>query len=145
MRLYFEEVNGIFLTHIDELKAIFNFYARGDGSFSFATSYEMSLREWHHFCHESDLCNDGFTRHDVALPFAYSIMCVVDELKSRSGDRVQDRRTLRSQITFTDFMEALARTAEMTESKTISDAKRPLSKKLELIEIDLKNTFSRSL
>ena len=69
-------------------------------------------------------------------------MCVVDETKSRSGDRVRDRRILRSQIMFTDFLEALGRTAEMTESKTITDAKRPLSKKLEIMikQIICKNT-----
>ena len=40
---------------------------------------------------------------------------------------------LRSQLNFTDFLEALCRTAEMTESKTISDAKRPLSTKIKLL------------
>ena len=132
-RLYFEEVNTTFCNYAEDLTTIFNFYARGDGSFTFATSYEMSLREWTHFCNESEICNDSFSRHDIALPFAYSIMCVVDETKSRNGDRVQDRRSLRSQIAFTDFLEALGRTAEMTESKTISDAKRPLSKKLDIL------------
>ena len=55
--------------------------------FSFATSYDMSLLEWKHFCHESDVCNDGFSRHDIVLPFAYSIMCVIDETRGSSGER----------------------------------------------------------
>jgi len=132
-RLYYEEVTVIFQKYFENLKLIFKHFARGDGSFTFETHNSMSLREWIHFCMESELCNDSFTRNDIALPFAYSIPCVVDELKSRSGDRIDDRTTLQSEIRFTDFLEALARTAEMSQAQTIADTKKLLSQKVETL------------
>ena len=49
LRMYYEEVNSILCANKDNLRQVFDFYARGDGTFSFATSYDMSLLEWKHF------------------------------------------------------------------------------------------------
>ena len=132
-RLYFVEINDLLWAHKIELKKVFDHFARGDGSFTFDASHRMSLREWVHFCMNTELINDTFTRTDVAIPFAYSILCVVNELKSPRGEQIEDRTTLRSEIGFTDFLESLGRVSELMYAKTVADTKLKLSKKLSML------------
>jgi hypothetical protein len=156
--LYYEEVSGVLLEEEENLRRLYKAYARGDGDFSFHADFKLTMREWCNFC---ESCNLNFRRYGVSvkdhrLAFVYSRTCIVDPLgKSGGGSggggrgsgggrggggggqkRVEMNATL-AQMTYTDFLEALARLACMLRHESYPEGAATLSTRLRLLVKDV--------
>ncbi|GFH24772.1 uncharacterized protein HaLaN_22626, partial [Haematococcus lacustris] len=102
-RLYTEEVDLLLKHHQVLLKALYSRYRLkpvGGG----LRSKQVRLEGWLQLCNDAHLVDSGFTLQDAALCFLWSRMYVLDEVKDYQRY---------SSVTFVDFLEALARVADM--------------------------------
>ncbi|KAJ9524025.1 hypothetical protein QJQ45_022487, partial [Haematococcus lacustris] len=102
-RLYTEEVDLLLKRHQVLLKALYSRYRLkpvGGG----LRSKQVRLEGWLQLCTDAHLVDSGFTLQDAALCFLWSRMYVLDEVKDYQRY---------SSVTFVDFLEALARVADM--------------------------------
>ncbi|GIL66635.1 hypothetical protein Vafri_20126 [Volvox africanus] len=110
-RLYNEEVDQVFKKHSVLLKALYSRYRLkpvGGG----LRPKVLKLDGWLQFASDSQLIDSQFTLQDAALSFLWARMYVIDEIKDYA------RYTC---LSFTDFLEALGRVADMKALPSSSD------------------------
>ena len=144
--LYYEEISAVLLDNEENLRRLYKVYARGDGDFSFHADFQMTMREWCQFC---ESCNLNYRKYglsvkDHRLAFVYSQMCIINPLKKSSGGGIDVSKgegtkanaTL-AQITYTDFLEALARLACMLRNELYPESNATLSARLKFLVKDI--------
>ena len=111
-RLYNEGSEAVFINHKRVLKMVYKKYK---DMLKVAGTPLFSIPEWMLFLKDSGLVgeDDGdFTAREAMLCFFKSRMCVVDEVKSRHKY---------ISLTYTDFLEALGRAADVVSIPTNED------------------------
>ena len=105
-RLYFEEVEDGFRPHLKPLRIVYDKYAmlKPDGG-----RPSFSLMEWVTVLNDGRLIGDELTVREARLCFFWSRMVVADEVKSRHKFMT---------LSWVEFLEALARVADMTNVPT---------------------------
>ncbi|KAH8062636.1 hypothetical protein JL722_3563 [Aureococcus anophagefferens] len=105
-RLYFEEVEDGFKPHLKPLRIVYDKYAmlKPDGG-----RPSFSLMEWVTVLNDGRLIGDELTVREARLCFFWSRMVVADEVKSRHKFMT---------LSWVEFLEALARVADMTNVPT---------------------------
>lgn len=107
-RLYTTDVNDVLKHHRPLIRTIFAHYVSNIPGTHRKSRY-MSLGEWMYFVQDAKLLNETLTKREVITCFVWARMRVSDELTKR--ERVVN-------CTFTDFMEALCRLAEIVSLPT---------------------------
>mmetsp|Transcript_4830 Transcript_4830/g.9702 ORF Transcript_4830/g.9702 Transcript_4830/m.9702 type:complete len:1770 (-) Transcript_4830:83-5392(-) len=112
-RLYNEDAEAVFLNHKRVLKMVYKKYK---DMLKVAGTPLFSIPEWMLMLKDSGLVGDkddgDFTAREAMLCFFKSRMCVIDEVKSRHKY---------ISLTYTDFLEALGRVADVVSIPTNED------------------------
>eukprot|EP00198_Chlamydomonas_reinhardtii_P003541 XP_001692877.1 flagellar associated protein [Chlamydomonas reinhardtii] len=110
-RLYHEEVDLVFKKHSVLLKALYSRYRLkpvGGG----LRPKVLKLDGWQQFMNDASLVDSQFTLQDASLAYLWARMYTIDEIKDYA------RYTC---LSFTDFLEALGRVADMKALPAASD------------------------
>ncbi|KAG2438847.1 hypothetical protein HXX76_005387 [Chlamydomonas incerta] len=110
-RLYNEEVDLVFKKHSVLLKALYSRYRLkpvGGG----LRPKVLKLDGWQQFMNDATLVDSQFTLQDASLAYLWARMYTIDEIKDYA------RYTC---LSFTDFLEALGRVADMKALPSASD------------------------
>ncbi|KXZ56071.1 hypothetical protein GPECTOR_2g953 [Gonium pectorale] len=110
-RLYNEEVDLVFKKHSVMLKALYSRYRLKPASGGLRPKV-LKLDGWLQCMQDAQLIDSQFTLQDCALAFLWARMYVIDEIKD------YPRYTC---LSFTDFLEALGRVADMKALPSASD------------------------
>ena len=139
-RLYFIQVSQAFLIQEEKLHQLYKAYAKGDGDFSFHSDFKMSMREWCQFCQACGftLRRYGLNEMNHRLAFVYSQPTMIDPLRGRKQDGGGSssssgggrEQTTLAQLSYTDFLEALARIACMLRNDSYPEHGAKLSSRI---------------
>ena len=139
-RLYYEQVSQAFLTEENKLRRLYKAFAKGDGDFSFHSDFKMSMREWCQFCHGCGFTFRKFGLNDMdhRLAFVYSQPCTIDPLRARGAAVTAGReQTTLAQLSYTDFLEGLARLACMLRNENYPEHGAKLSSRIRRLVKDI--------
>lgn len=109
-RLYSREVHLVFKRYLPVLRALFKAYAQPKRSVK--KGVRLAQSEWIRMLRAAGMYNDDFTRMESTLAFSCAKMLVPDELLQQG---------IWMTLSFTDFLEAVARCAEMISLPTTAE------------------------